>query len=434
MSNKKGSIVSLLPLFIFVALFIGTGLFAGDFNVMPITVAAIIASVAGFLLYFKVPFKDKLSAYLKGASQENIILIVVIFLLSGAFSGIAGAMGAVDSTVNMGLTFLPGSLLLSGIFIICCFVSLSMGTSMGTVVAIAPIAIGIADQTEIGLALALATVIGGAMFGDNLSFISDTTIVATRTQGVKMIDKFKVNFWIVLPGALLTVVILYFLSADVSLSETGNYTFSFIEVLPYLAVLIIALLGVDVMIVLMSGTVLAGVLGLFTGAFDILTLISAAGEGIAGMQEIAIITILIGGMIGLVSHYGGITYLLDTIMSKIKTKKGAELGIASLVSVTDVSTANNTISIMMTGPLAKNIADEYDVDPRKSASILDTFATGFQGLIPYGGQMLAASGLAAGISPVEIMPYSIYPILLILSGIAAILIGFPKKYSKDEMK
>ena len=434
MTEHKGSFVSLLPLIIFVALFIGTGLIAGDFNAMPITVAAIIASVFAFFLYFKESFKDKLSAYLKGAAQENIILIVVIFLLSGAFSGIAGAMGAVDSTVNLGLTYLPGSLLLSGIFIICCFVSLSMGTSMGTVVAIAPIAIGIADQTEIGLALALATVIGGAMFGDNLSFISDTTIVATRTQGVKMIDKFKVNFWIVLPGAILTIVILYLMTANVSLDQTENYAFSIIEVLPYLAVLIIALLGVDVMIVLISGAVFAGILGLFTGAFDVLTLISAAGEGIAGMQEISIITILIGGMIGLVSHYGGINYLLDTIMSKIKTKKGAELGIASLVSVTDVSTANNTISILMTGPLAKNIADEYEVDPRKSASILDTFAAGFQGLIPYGGQMLAASALAAGISPVEIMPYSIYPILLILSGVVAILIGYPKKYSKNEVK
>lgn len=301
---------------------------------------------------------------------------------------------------------------------------------MGTVVAIAPIAIGIAEQTDIGLPLALATVIGGAMFGDNLSFISDTTIVATRTQGVKMIDKFKVNFWIVLPGAILTVVILYFITADVSLDQTENYAYNLVEVLPYLAVLIIALLGVDVMIVLLGGAVFAGVLGLFTGAFDIFTLITAAGEGIAGMQEIAIITILIAGIIGLVSHYGGINYLLETIMSRIKSKKGAELGIASLVSVTDMSTANNTISIIMTGPLAKNITDEYDIDPRKSASILDTFAAGFQGIIPYGGQMLAASGLAAGLSPVEIIPYSIYPALLIISGIIAILIGYPKKYSK----
>lgn len=431
MSNRKGSILSLLPLIIFVSLFIGTGILAGDFNAMPISVAAIIASVSGFFLYYKEPFKDKLNAFLKGAAQDNIMLIIVIFLLSGAFSGIAGAMGAVDSTVNLGLTFLPGSILLSGIFIICCFVSLSMGTSTGTVVAIAPIAIGIAEQTEIGLALALATVIGGAMFGDNLSFISDTTIVATRTQGVKMIDKFKVNFWIVLPGAILTVIILYLMTADVALDQTKNYDYNLIEVLPYLAVLIIALLGVDVMIVLITGAVFAGILGLFTGAFDVFTLISAAGEGIAGMQEIAIVTILIAGMIGLVSHYGGITYLLDTIMSRIKSKKGAELGIASLVSVTDMSTANNTISIIMTGPLAKNIADEYDVDPRKSASILDTFAAGFQGIIPYGGQMLAASGLAAGISPVEIMPYSIYPAILIISGIIAILIAFPKKYSKD---
>ena len=431
MSNNKSSALALLPLVIFVSLFIGTGLFTGDFKAMPITVAAIIASVAGFLIYYKDPFKDKISYFLKGAAQENVIMIVIIFLLSGAFSGVADAMGAVDSTVNLSLTFLPGNLLLSGIFIICCFVSLSMGTSTGTVVAIAPIAVGIAEQTDIGLPLALATVIGGAMFGDNLSFISDTTIVATRTQAVKMIDKFKVNFWIVLPGAILTVILLYFMTADITVNQTESYTYNLLEVLPYLAVLIIALLGVDVMIVLLSGAAIAGILGIFTGAFDFVMLISAAAEGIAGMQEIAVITILIAGMIGLVSHYGGITYLLNTIMKRIKSKKGAELGIASLVSVTDVSTANNTISIMMTGPLAKNIADEYDVDRRKSASILDTFGAGFQGLIPYGGQMLAASGLAAGISPIEIMPYSIYPALLIISGVIAILIGYPKKYSKN---
>src|SRR5699024_9615808 len=326
MSDKKGSPLSLLPLVIFVALFIGTGLLAGDFNAMPITVAAIIASVAGFFLYLKEPFKDKLTAYLKGAAQENIILIVVIFLLAGAFSGIAEEMGAVDSTVNFGLTYLPGSLLLSGIFIICCFVSLSMGTSMGTVVAIAPIAFGIAEQTEICLALALATVIGGAMFRDNLSFISDTTIVATRTQGVKMIDKFKVNFWIVLPGAILTIITLYLMTADISLSQTGNYDFNFIEVIPYLSVLIIALLGVDVIIVLLSGAAISSLLGLLIEALDIFTLFSAAVEGISGIEEISIITIIIAGMIGLVSDYARITYFLNTIIGRITSKIGADLG------------------------------------------------------------------------------------------------------------
>ena len=408
MSNKKGSSLALLPLVIFVALFIGTGLFAGDFNTMPITVAAIIASVAGFFLYLKEPFKDKLSAYLKGAAQENVVMIVVIFLLSGAFSGVANSMGAVDSTVNLGLTFLPGSLLLSGIFIICCFLSLSMGTSMGTVVAIAPIAIGIAEQTDIGLPLALATVIGGAMFGDNLSFISDTTIVATRTQGVKMIDKFKVNFWIVLPGAILTVVILYFITADVSLDQTENYAYNLVEVLPYLAVLIIALLGVDVMIVLLGGAVFAGVLGLFTGAFDIFTLITAAGEGIAGMQEIAIITILIAGMIDR-RHYGGINYLLETIMSRIKSKK-------ALNSNCKFSQCHRYVDGKYNfnyydRPLAKNINDEYDIDPRKSASILIHLLQDSRNHTVR--RTDACRFRLARSVPVEIIPYSIYPGLLI---------------------
>lgn len=428
--TSKGSGVALLPLLFFILLFIGTGIIAGDFQAMPITVAAVTAGIMAFFINFKEPFNEKVKAYLGGASQENIILMVVIFILAGIFSQVAESMGAVESTVNLGLTLLPGNLLLSGLFIICCFISFAMGTSTGTVVAIAPIAIELSSQTEIGLALALATVIGGAMFGDNLSFISDTTIVSTRTQEVKMIDKFKVNFWIVIPGAIITVIILYFLTLDVGVGATDNYDFNLIEVIPYLSVIVIALLGVDVMIVLISGTAIAGILGLFTGAFNMLGFFTAAGEGIESMQNISIIAILIGGMIGLIRHYGGIDYLLHLATRRIRSKKGAELGIAGLVSFTDIGTANNTISIIMTGPLAKNIADEYGVDRRKSASTLDIFGAAFQGIIPYGAQMLAASGLAASISPVEIMPYSIYPALLLVCGIVAILLGFPKKYTR----
>jgi Na+/H+ antiporter NhaC len=428
-NSHAGSGIALLPLIIFILLFVGTGIVTGDFTAMPIPTALIISTVIAFFIHFKEPFAEKFKAYLGGASQENIILMVIIFILAGAFSEVAGSMGAVESTVNLGLTLLPVEFLLSGLFIICCFVSFAMGTSTGTIVAVAPIAIEVSSQTDIALPLALATVIGGAMFGDNLSFISDTTIVSTRSQGVKMVDKFKVNILIVLPSAIITAIILYFLTMNASLTSTGEFTYHLIEVLPYLAVIVIALFGVDVIIVLISGIVTAGILGMLLGNINILDFITAAGTGVESMQNISIVAILIGGMIGFVRHYGGIDYLLNFIKNKIRTKKGAEMGIAGLVSVTDVGTANNTISIIMTGPLAKDIADEFGVDRRKSASILDIFAAGCQGIIPYGGQLLAASGLAASISPVEIMPYSIYPALLLVAGLVAIWLGFPKKYS-----
>lgn len=424
-NNTQGNPLALLPLLIFVALFIGTGIATQDFRAMPITVALIIAIIAAMLLKPKDRLNDKIAILTKGAGRENIMLMVIIFLLAGAFSQVAENMGAVESTVNLGLALLPSNLLLVGLFIICCFISISMGTSTGTVVALAPIAIGIAGQTDLPLALALATVIGGAMFGDNLSVISDTTIVSTQSQEVRMVDKFKTNFFIVMPGALVTIVILWFITSGQSTTPATDLEFSLIKVLPYLAVLVIALLGVNVLIVLIGGTVFAGIIGLVDGSYTFTSFISAAGEGISGMQNIAIIAILIGGLIALIQHYGGIDYLLHFITSRIRSKKGAELGIATLVSATDLSTANNTISIIITGPLAKDIADEYGVDRRKSASLLDIFAAAFQGLIPYGGQMLAAAGLAA-ISPVVIIPYSIYPAALLICGIIAILVGFPR--------
>ncbi|MFC3418976.1 Na+/H+ antiporter NhaC family protein [Salinicoccus hispanicus] len=425
-NNIRGSAIALLPLLVFVALFIGTGIATQDFQAMPITVALFIAIIVAMLLKPKDRLNEKISIFTKGAGRENIMLMVLIFLLAGAFSQVAENMGAVESTVNLGLSLLPSNLLLVGLFIICCFISISMGTSTGTVIALVPIAIGIAEQTELPLALAIATVIGGAMFGDNLSVISDTTIVSTQSQEVRMVDKFKTNFFIVLPGALVTIVILWFITSEQSTTPATDLEFSLIKVLPYLAVLVIALMGVNVLIVLIGGTVFAGLIGLVDGSYTFTSFITAAGEGIANMQNIAIIAILIGGLIALIQHYGGIDYLLHFITSRIRSKKGAEFGIAALVSATDLSTANNTISIIITGPLAKDIADEYGVDRRKSASLLDIFAAAFQGLIPYGGQMLAAAGLAA-ISPVAVIPYSIYPVTLLICGIIAILLGFPRK-------
>lgn len=421
---KKGSFSALFPLLIFVLLFVGTGAVSGDFSNMPLNVAIIIASAIALIMNKKEKLSTKIDIFTKGAGHPNIMLLAVIFILAGAFAETAKGMGAVESTVNMGLTFIPSNLLMVGLFVVGCFISLSMGTSMGTVAALAPIGIGIAEQTGIPLALAMGTVIGGAMFGDNLSMISDTTIAAVRTQQTKMSDKFKTNFLIVLPAVIVSAIILWLVTAGNSVETLGDYSYEFIKVVPYLAVLIVALLGVNVLIVLLGGTIFAGIIGLVDGSYTLTGFIKAVSQGVINMEDLAIVAILIGGMIGIIQHNGGIQWLLNFVTSKIKTKKGAEFGIAGLVSVTDLATANNTISIIITGPLAKNIADEYQIDPRKSASILDIFSSSWQGLVPYGGQMLVASGLAA-ISPLSILTYSYYPIAILICGIIAILIGFP---------
>ncbi|WP_342512978.1 Na+/H+ antiporter NhaC family protein [Sporosarcina sp. FSL K6-1522] len=428
MSNgevKKGSLVALFPLLVFVLLFIGSGILTKDFSSMPLNVAIIIAGAVALAMNRKEKFAKKIDIFTKGAGHPNIILMAVIFILAGAFAGVARGMGAVESTVNLGLSLLPANYLMIGLFVIGCFISISMGTSMGTVVALAPIGVGIASQTDIPMALAMATVIGGAMFGDNLSMISDTTIAAVRTQQTKMKDKFKVNFLIVLPGAILTAIILGVITSGNTATLTGNYEYELLKILPYIAVLVAALAGVHVLIVLIGGTVFAGLIGMVDGSYTISSFLQAVASGIISMEDLAIVAILIGGVVGIIKHNGGIDYLLYFISSKIKSKKGAEFGIAGLVSVADIATANNTISIVITGPLAKSISDEYGVDPRKSASLLDTFSSCWQGILPYGGQLLAAAGLAS-ISPVSIMPYSFYPILMALCGIIAILIGYPK--------
>lgn len=423
--TKKGSLLALLPLLVFVLLFIGNGIISGDFSNMPLNVAIVIASIVALAMNRNETLMNKLDIFTKGAGHPNIILMVVIFILAGAFAETAKGMGAVDSTVNMGLSFIPSNLLMVGLFIVGCFISISMGTSMGTVAALAPIGMGIADQTGISMALAMGTVIGGAMFGDNLSMISDTTIAAVRTQKTKMNDKFKTNFFIILPGAIVTAIILWLVTMGNEIETLGEYPFNFIKVLPYILVLVAAIAGMNVVVVLLGGTAFAGVIGLIDGSYTTTGLIQTISQGIINMEDIAIVAVLIGGMIGIIQHNGGIDWLLNFIKSKLKTKKGAEFGIAGLVSVTDIATANNTISIIMTGPLAKDIADEYKIDPRKSASLLDIFAGCWQGIVPYGGQMLVVSGLAA-ISPVSIIPFSFYPMALGVCGILAILFNFPK--------
>lgn len=423
--KQKGNAVALIPLILFVGLFLGVGIITGDFTKMPLNIAITIAVIVALIMNRKEKFTEKVEVFTKGAGHSNIILMVLIFVLAGAFSKVTEDMGGVKSTVNLGLSLIPGNLLIIGLFIICMFVSISMGTSVGTVAAIAPVGFGISEATDISAALAMATVVGGAMFGDNLSMISDTTISAVRTQHTKMSDKFKVNFKIVLPGAILTMIILGILTHSATISSTKDYSFEFIKVIPYLLVLILALIGVNVIIVLIGGTVLSGIIGLIDGSFNWIGFLKAASEGMIGMEDIAIIALMIGGLIGIIQHNGGITWLLNFVRSRVKSRRGAEFGIASLVSAADISTANNTISILMAGPLAKNIADEYDIDPRKSASILDIFGSCLQGLLPYSPQVIAAAGVA-GISPFMLVPYSIYPIILGISGLAAIIFNFPK--------
>lgn len=422
---KNGNAWALIPLLLFVLLFLGVGIISGDFTTMPLNVAITITVIVALLMNRKETFAKKVEVFTKGAGHSNIILMMLIFILAGAFSTTAEKMGGVSSTVNLGLSLIPQNLIIVGLFIICMFVSISMGTSVGTVAAIAPVGFGFAQATDVPAALAMATVVGGAMFGDNLSMISDTTIAAVRTQKTKMSDKFKVNFKIVLPGAIITIIILFFLTNGISIDHTKNYDYNLIKVIPYLLVLILALVGINVIIVLIGGTVLAGIIGLIDGSFGWNDLLNAISKGIIGMEDIAMIALLIGGLVGIIQHNGGIDWLLNFVRSKVKSKRGAELGIASLVSAADISTANNTISIIMAGPLAKNIADEYDVDPRKSASILDIFGGCFQGLLPYSPQVISAAGVA-GISPFLMLQYSIYPILLGVCGLVAIILRVPR--------
>ena len=427
--TKKGNAWALFPLLLFMLLFLGVGIISGDFTTMPLNVAITITVIVALLMNRKEKFATKVEVFTKGAGHSNIILMMLIFILAGAFSTTTEKMGGVTSTVNLGLSLIPENLIIVGLFIICMFVSISMGTSVGTVAAIAPVGFGFAQATDVSAALAMATVVGGAMFGDNLSMISDTTIAAVRTQHTKMKDKFKVNFRIVLPGAILTIVVLFFVTNGISVDHSKSYDFQLVKVIPYLLVLILALVGVNVIIVLIGGTVLSGIIGLIDGSFGWKELLSAVSKGIIGMEDIAMIALLIGGLVGLIQHNGGIDWLLNVVRGRVKSKRGAEIGIASLVSVADIATANNTISIIMSGPLAKNIADEYDVDPRKSASILDIFGGCFQGLLPYSPQVISAAGVA-GISPFLLVPYSIYPIMLGVCGLIAILIGYPKLKNK----
>ncbi|MEG0384023.1 MAG: Na+/H+ antiporter NhaC family protein [Solibacillus sp.] len=429
---QKGNPWALLPFVVFLILFIGSGMVLNDFYAFPVIVAISIASAVAILMNRKETMTKKIEVFTTGAGHSNIMLMVLIFLLAGAFSETAKGMGAIESTVNFALSILPQNLLVIGLFVIACFISLAMGTSVGTIVALAPIGLGIGEQTDLSLPLLMATVIGGAMFGDNLSFISDTTIASVRSQGAEMKDKFKVNFFIVLPAAIGTCVLLALLTLN-STAEVTHASFEWYKMIPYLFVIIFALIGVNVFTVLASGIALAGIIGFIDGSYEVMTFIGAIGDGMSNMFEMAFLAILIAGMVEIIKYNGGIDFIVHIATRKIKSQKDAQFAMAGLVSLTDLSTANNTIAIMVAGPLAKKIADQYEIEPRKSASILDIFSCAVQGMIPYGAQFLAAASVA-GISPILIMQYSYYSILVGVCGVIAILIGYPKAKNKRIQK
>ena len=426
--ETKPNFWALTPLIIFLSIYLVASVIMGDFYKMPITVAFLVASIVAVATSSGGRLHKRIDLFCKGAANSNIMLMVWIFILAGAFAQTAKAVGAVDATVNLALSVLPDTLLLAGMFIAACFISLSMGTSVGTIVALTPVAVGIATQTDLNTPFMVAIVVGGAMFGDNLSFISDTTIVATRTQGCNMKDKFKVNSLIVIPVAILITIIYLFQGSEITTTPTVT-PIEWLKVIPYILVLTTALAGVNVMIVLLLGILCSGIVGIITGSIQFWGWLAAMGTGISGMGELIIITLLAGGMLEMIRYNGGIAYIIQKLTTHVKSKKGAELSIAALVSFADLCTANNTIALIMSGPITKDIASRFGIDPRKSASLLDTFSCFMQGIIPYGAQLLMAAGLAS-ITPLAIMQYLYYPYLMGVAALLAIFFRYPRKYSR----
>ena len=428
-NRNNGNAVALLPIGVFLVVFLGSGIITGDFYAMPAIVAFLIALCVAFIQNRKVSFEDKISIISKGVGDENIITMSLIFLCAGGFSGAVTAAGGVESTVNLGLSIMPSSFAVAGLFIIGCFISVSMGTSMGTIAALAPIAVGISEKTGFPMAICIGAVMCGAMFGDNLSMISDTTIAAVKTQGCEMKDKFKENFLIVLPAAIITIILLILLTSNGQYQVTEELPYNILRVIPYLLVLFGALLGVNVFVVLIGGTIVSLLVGVATGAISLNQIFLAVGGGevngqsiggIMGMYDITVISIVVACIVSLVKEYGGIHYILNFIKNRIKGKKGAEFGIAALALLVDMCTANNTVAIVMAGPIAKEISDEFGVDKKRSASLLDIFSSVGQGLIPYGAQLLSAATLT-GLTPFDIMPYLYYPFLMAVSAVCFIL-------------
>lgn len=399
--------LALSPLIVFVVLYLVLSLVAGDFSSVPLTVVFLISSVYAVATSTKFSLKERIDIYGQGASTPNLLLMLWIYVLAGAFSQSAKGMGSIDTTVNLALSILPPSMILPGLFVTACFISISIGTSVGTVVTLVPIAAGIATQTNSNVALLTAVIVGGAYFGDNLSFISDTTVVATQTQGVRMKDKFKVNLMIVVPAVVVVLAVYAFMGFGMQAPTHVGQTDLF-KVIPYLAVLVTAVCGLNVMAVLVLGIALCGIIGVLGGSYDFYGWLNALGNGIVGMGELIIIAMMAGGMLEIIKVNGGIDYIIEKLSGRIRGKRGAEFSIAALVSLVNLCTANNTVAILTVGNIAKQITEKFGIDPRKTASILDTFSCTIQGIIPYGVQILLAAGLAH-VQPVDIIPYLYYP-------------------------
>ena len=423
-NNKKGSFKGLLPLVIFLVVYFAMGIGTGDFGNFPLMIGIFLASAISLFMNSPVAekktFTEKVVMFCKGGGDDTLILMVIIYMLAGAFYGVASGMHATDTVTNIGISILPANMILPGLFLIGCVLSFSMGTSMGTVAALMPIAINIADKTGVGVALVSGIVVGGAMFGDNLSFISDTTIAAVKTQGCEMKDKFKANFFIVLPAAIITVLIFWFVTRNMNFHLEENLSYSLWEVLPYMVVLLGALIGINVFVVLISGIVISLIVGVSMGHIALSEMFQVVGNGVTSMYDITVISIIVACIVSLVKEHGGIQFILNLIKSKINGRRGAEFGIALLALFVDACTANNTVAIVMTGPIAKEISEEFDVDPRRSASLLDMFTSVGQGIIPYGAQLLSAATLT-GLTPLQIIPNLYYPLLMGVCGVLAII-------------
>lgn len=419
--------VALLPLLFLVVVMALTGWVMGGFSKVPMTIVFTLTGIASLFTLRGYSVEERVKVFSRGAGDTNLLLMVWIFILAGAFASSAKAMGAVTATVDLTLMCLPSSILLSGVFLAACLVSVCIGTSVGTIVALVPVAAEMASRTGMALPLIVAAVVGGSFFGDNLSFISDTTVAATRTQGCTMRDKFKTNFLIVLPAAIICFGLYVVMGTEGMAGAAGYQSTQDVHlwrVLPYIVVLVTAIMGMNVLLVLLAGIALTGIVGLVDGAYDVAGWLGSISEGIAGMGELILISMMAGGLLAVVRSGGGVTYLVRGLTRRVHTKRGAECCISALVALTNCCTANNTVAILSIGSITKDISERFGVDKRRAASLLDIFSCVVQGIIPYGAQLLMASGLAM-ISPIDIVPYLYYPMLLSLSALLSIV--FSKK-------
>ena len=423
-TQSRGKIVALLPLVIFLGIYLVGSLLAGDFYKISITIAGMVASIVAVAMT-RQPLSEAIGNYSRGATDQNIMLMIWIFVLAGAFAASTKAMGAVDATVALTLRVVPEQFLPAGIFIAACFTSISIGTSVGTIVALTPIASAIAEQTGSPTPWLVAIVVGGALFGDNLSFISDTTIAATRTQGCSMRDKFRTNVKIVTPAAIITLLIYIFTQQDAITYNATDVTSPWYTILPYLLVLVLSAIGTNVLIVLTLGILTSGAIGLACGQMNLLDWFSVMGEGIDSMGQLIIITMMAGGMLEMIRINGGIDFIISRFTSRVNSRRAAEGSIAALVMFADICTANNTVAIISVGSIARQIADRFGISARRTASLLDTFSCCIQGILPYGAQLLMAAGLAS-ISPVEIIPHLYYPMIMGGFALMAILLQWPR--------